>query len=114
MEKVIAGLKECLELLNCIGTQSECKKYVSDAITFLKKQDETIKELQNAYGYLQNQFFDTQDKLLKEQEAVEPNKVKGYNPPMYTHYDYECEECKSPMMNKQPFCMGCGKPVKWE
>ena len=52
--------------------------------------------------------------LLKEQEAVEPKKIKGYNPPMYTLYEYECEECKTPMMNKQPFCMGCGKPVKWK
>ena len=52
--------------------------------------------------------------LLKEQEAVEPKKVKGYNPPMYTIYEYECEKCKSPMMNKQPFCMGCGRSVKWE
>jgi len=52
--------------------------------------------------------------LLKEQEAVKPKKVKGYNPPMYTIYEYECEKCKSPMLNKQPFCMGCGKTVKWE
>ena len=52
--------------------------------------------------------------LLKEQEAVKPKKAKGYNPPMYTLYEYECEECKSPMMNKQPFCMGCGRSVKWE
>ena len=52
--------------------------------------------------------------LLKEQEAVKPKKVKGYNPPMYTIYEYECEKCKSPMMIKQPFCMGCGRPVKWE
>ena len=51
--------------------------------------------------------------LLKEQEAVKPKKVKGYNPPMYTIYEYECEKCKSPMMNKQPFCMGCGRSVKW-
>ena len=52
--------------------------------------------------------------LLKEQDAVKPKKVKGYNPPMYTIYEYECEKCKSPMMNKQPFCMGCGQAVKWE
>lgn len=51
---------------------------------------------------------------LLEQEAVEPKKVKGYNPPMYTLYGYECKECKSPMMNKQPFCMGCGRSVTWE
>ena len=51
--------------------------------------------------------------LLKEQEAVEPKKAKGYNPPMYTLYEYECKECKSPMMTKQPFCMGCGRRVNW-
>lgn len=52
--------------------------------------------------------------LLKEQEAVEPKKIKGYNPPMYTLYEYKCEKCESFMLNKQPFCMGCGKPVNWE
>ena len=52
--------------------------------------------------------------LLKEQEPVEPKKVKGYNPPMYTLYEYDCKNCKSPMMNKQPFCMGCGRRVLWE
>ena len=44
---------------------------IEDTITLLKEQDETITELQNAYGYLQKQFFEVQDKLLKEQEAVE-------------------------------------------
>ena len=52
--------------------------------------------------------------LLKEQETVRPKKIKGYNPPMYTLYEYECEKCESPMMNKQPFCMGCGQAVKWD
>jgi len=41
---------------------------VDDAIDLLKEQEGMIKELQNAYGYLQKQFFDAQDKLLKEQE----------------------------------------------
>ena len=52
--------------------------------------------------------------LLKDQEAVEPKKVKGYNPPMYTIYEYECEECESPIMIKQPYCMGCGRKVDWD
>jgi len=52
--------------------------------------------------------------LLKEQEAVEPKKIKRYNPPIFTLYEYECEKCKSPMMNKQPFCMGCGRSVRWK
>ena len=63
---------------------------------------------------ISHKFIDKILSMLKEQEAVEPKKIKGYNPPMYTLYEYECEECKTPMMNKQPFCMGCGKPVKWK
>lgn len=39
-EKVIAGLKECLELLNCVGTQEECKQYVADAIELLEDEQE--------------------------------------------------------------------------
>lgn len=51
--------------------------------------------------------------LLKEKGTVKPKKIKGYNPPMYTIYEYKCEKCESPIMNKQPFCMGCGQAVKW-
>ena len=36
--------------------------------------------------------------LLKEQETVKPKKIKDYKPPM---------------LEKQPFCMGCGMAVKW-
>lgn len=64
------------------------------------------------YGVCVDLFMDVLE-LLKEQEAINPKKFKGYNPPMYTIYEYECEKCKSPMMNKQPFCMGCGRSVKW-
>ena len=38
----------------------------------MKEQEDTINELQNAYGYLQKQFFEAQDKLLKEQEEAIP------------------------------------------
>ena len=62
---------------------------------------------------LEDAGFDVDVALLKEQEVVKPKKVKGYRPPIYTLYEYECEECKTPMMDKQPFCMGCGKAVKW-
>lgn len=51
--------------------------------------------------------------MLNEKDTVKPRKVKGYNPPMYTLFEYECEKCKSVIMNKQPFCMGCGRSVKW-
>jgi len=51
--------------------------------------------------------------MLKEQETLKPKKIKGYYPPMYTLYEYECERCKSPMLNGQPFCMGCGQGMNW-
>ncbi len=41
---------------------------VIELLTLLKEQEDTINELQNAYGYLQKQFFEVQDKLLKERE----------------------------------------------
>lgn len=53
-------------------------------------------------------------KEKKEKDTVKPRKVKGYNPPMYTIFEYECENCNSVMMNKQPFCMGCGRRVIWD
>jgi hypothetical protein len=42
---------------------------MENALSLLKEQEGTISELQNAYGYLQKQFFEVQDELLKEQEA---------------------------------------------
>ena len=68
----------------------------------------------NTWVFVRKDIVEDAIVLLQEQEVVEPKKVKGYNPPMYTIYEYECEKCKSPMMNKQPFCMGCGRKVKWE
>ena len=85
-------------------------------------REKVIKDLDELYGLIYQSNVDGEIlgslhdavTLLKEQEAVEPKKVKGYNPPMYTLYEYECKECKTPMMTKQPFCMGCGRKVKWE
>ena len=69
-EKVIKGLEQ---IINDPFMKARADYWVlvcSEAIAMLKEQDETIKELQNAYGYLQKQFFEAQDELLKEQEAV--------------------------------------------
>ena len=97
-EKVIKGLERC-KLFNKIN----CDKCPYDYNGRGNGKSECTAELAT----------DALD-LLKKQEAVKPKKFKGYNPPMYTIYEYECENCKSPMMNKQPFCMGCGQAVKWE
>lgn len=72
-EKVIKGLNNIgREIVNTIG-HGEAIQYlrtIDDAIALLKELDETIKELQSAYGYLQKKFFEAQDKLLK-QDSVE-------------------------------------------
>ena len=44
--------------------------------------------------------------VLKEQEAVEPKKIKGFNQPLYIHFDYSCENCKTDLLKGQPFCAG--------
>ena len=55
----------------CDSLDENCPLILLDALALLKEQDETIKELQSAYGYLQKQFFEAQDKLLKEQQKAE-------------------------------------------
>jgi hypothetical protein len=52
--------------------------------------------------------------LLKEQEPVKPMKIKDFPMPIYCHFNYECENCKTVMLKDQPYCAGCGKPVKWD
>ena len=112
-EKVIKGLechakgaKGCL--FDCpYGNENGCQLLLcSDALALLKKQDEIIKELQNAYGYLQDQFFDTQDKLLKEQEAIEPRVSTA---------EQRCGHCNKVIeMDGWQSCPWCGKRIDWE
>ena len=64
--------KDCAYYRENTPAYCNVRQILRDAKSMLKEQDETIKELQNAYGYLQKQFFEVQDKLLKEQEAVVP------------------------------------------
>lgn len=60
------------------------------------------------------QIFNDAIELLKEQEAVKPKKVKGFNPPIYLHLSFICDNCKTDLITNQPYCSGCGRPVKWE
>jgi hypothetical protein len=73
-EKVVDAL-ECLKE----GSYCECcnykpyddciKRVATDALAMFFQQDETIKELQNAYDYLQRQFFEVQTELIKLQSS---------------------------------------------
>lgn len=81
-EKVIKGLNHCFHGQEFCD-EIECPYYIEqnscyleecqenlkeDVLSMLKEQEHTINELQNAYEYLQKQFFEVQDKLLEEQE----------------------------------------------
>lgn len=84
---------------------------IEDAIDMMKEQDSTINELQNAYGYLQKQFFEVQDKLLKEQEAVKPGKEHSSSGVTWWNV---CGNCKTAINPNDKFCHECGKQVRWE
>lgn len=49
--------------------------------------------------------------LLKEQEPVIPEKY-DFEIPITAYYSFECK-CTAPLMREQPYCMKCGRPVKW-
>ena len=95
-EKVIKGLEACTgEKNDCAGHTCPYWDYDEDAGCRIRMELDALA-------------------MLKEKDTVKPKKTKGYNPPMYTLYEYECEKCNSVMMNKQPFCMGCGRRVIWD
>ena len=52
-------------------------------------------------------------KLLKEQEAVEPEKENDGNPEPWTAWWYVCGDCGQPIDRMDRYCRRCGKQVKW-
>ena len=64
IRKLNQHIKDLSEYMTPYGMVKDVKAYAE----LLKEQEGTIKELQNSYGYLQKQFFEVQDKLLKEQQ----------------------------------------------
>ena len=120
-EKVIKEkLDEMVELTRGLSYASfmTAVENANDILELLKEQDETIKELQNAYEYLQKQFFEVQDELLKEQEAAEPIPFFTSTGEKSNNYVI-CGNCKSikaimSKHTKQKYCHECGCPVLWE
>ena len=98
-EKVIQGLK--------------CRAYDNDfpchICAYYKRDDEHAIPYCDYRGLMDDAIV-----LLKEQEAVKPKKVKGFNPPIYLHLSFICDNCKTDLITNQPYCSGCGRPVKWE
>lgn len=57
-ERAIVGLEECYRLLDCIGTQEECKKLVLNAIDALKEK-EVKEQISDAIHETAKQFRQT-------------------------------------------------------
>ena len=51
------------------------------------------------------------DEILHRAEPVKQKKNE-FCVPMTIRFNYECE-CGTPMMEDQPYCMECGRPVDW-
>ncbi len=57
------------------------------------------------------QAINNATKLLEEQEPVIPIK-NDFEIPLTNYYGFECE-CTAPLMKYQPYCMKCGRAMKW-
>lgn len=75
----------------------------------LKEQEGTINELQNAYIYLQKQFFKVQDELLEEQEEV-PVVQREIAHLLF----WCCGSCGVAITDGDKFCRNCGRRMKWK
>jgi rubrerythrin len=74
----------------------------------LKEQEGTISELQNAYDYLKKQFFEAQDKQLKEQEAVPVIQREVMHMLVWC-----CGSCGAAITDGDKYCRMCGKELRW-
>lgn len=90
---------------NLLSFETAC----SGALKLLKEQEGTINELQNAYSYLQKQFFEVQDELLKEQEAVPVIQREVMHMLVWC-----CGSCGAVITDGDKFCRMCGRRMKWE
>ena len=84
-------------------------QWADDALNLLKEQEVTINELQNAYGYLQKQFFEAQDKLLKEQAKTKVVFGRTKDGEFVT----ECGNCGTHLDKAYSNCPKCKKELDW-
>jgi hypothetical protein len=91
------------------GCKTGCVKTLAkDALALLKEQEDFGTELTNAVELIHKKN-ERIEKLLKEQEAVEPYRVN-------THYDqhWKCSHCDSVIGVQDKYCRQCGHALKWK
>jgi hypothetical protein len=88
--------------------EDEVRQAKDDALSLLKEQDDLGTELTNAVELIHKKN-ERIEKLLKEQEAVEPYRVN-------THYDqhWKCSHCDSVIGVQDKYCRQCGHALKWK
>lgn len=131
-EKVIEGLEVCRDQDNPPGYRftscaDDCpyhgngcaRKLKEDALALLKEQEDLGTELTNAVELIHKKN-ERIEKLLKDQEAVEPK-----TEPSAKGYWYTCGACGWWLFEVRDtvhfddrkrirFCASCGQAVKWE
>jgi rubrerythrin len=100
-------LQKCKNAIDC-GEPITDYGFYYEVIAMLKEQEGTISELQNAYDYLKKQFFEAQDKQLKEQEAVPVIQREVMHMLVWC-----CGSCGVAITDGDKYCRMCGKKVEW-
>lgn len=94
-EKIIKGLEHCTAMHGLY----ECQPKDGEDCPYVDESDCKFSIMQDVLT------------LLKEQEPVTPTK-NDFEIPLTSYYSFECE-CTAPLMKDQPYCMKCGRAVKW-
>lgn len=63
---------------------------------------------------LEDDGFDVNVELLKEQEPVHPIKQYDGNPGDWASWWYVCGNCERDIDCYDKFCRSCGRAVKWD
>ena len=120
-DKVFTAFRNCISEPKCKDCSWEqCEQFnqkkvtipvtlALDVLNMMKEQKDTINELQNAYGYLQKQFFEAQDKLLKEQEKAKVVFGRCKDGSFAT----ECGHCGMYLDKAYSICPKCNKELDW-
>ena len=108
-EKVIAEYERFVNnfVSACMSDDYELEMHKA-VLDLLKEQENLGTELTNAVELIHKKN-ERIEKLLKEQEAVEPN--EGADP---NESHWNCGACGYPLWEDENYCAHCGKPVLWE
>ena len=100
LDRIIVPFKEANMIIDLLKEQEDLGKELTNAVELIHKKNEQIKKLL---------------KLLKDEEAVKPNRLPNKKVVSYKNvvYQYSCGNCSTLLRNLWKACPLCRKPVKW-